>query len=430
MSSNNIKKDFFKYVSLSILGMLGTSCYILVDTFFIAQGAGSSGLTALNIAIPAYNFMQALGLMIGIGGATRFTFSKGKRVFTQSAWLILLSSMLFLCLGAFAAQPLARLLGANQEVLADTSTYLRVILCFSPAFLFNDLLLAFIRNDGKPHLVTIAMIAGSLFNIVFDYIFIFPMKMGMLGAALATGASPIVSIIIMSSHFFKKENTFHLHKLRPTITDTVSICSLGASSFVMETANGIVVLVFNIIILRIAGNIGVAAYGVVTNIAIIVTVLFTGLTQGMQPLLSREYSRQNEKSLKQLYRMGAITVVAMALLVYTTSFAFTDPIISVFNSEESIELLGIARIGIRLYFLSFFFGGLNIMKSGYFSAINQAKKGFGIAILRGIVILIPVVLTLSSLFKMTGIWLSIAITDFIVLILFLKPIKVKNDSSL
>lgn len=183
-TSPTIFGQFIRYASLNVLGMFGISLYILADTFFIANGVGADGLTALNLAVPAYNFLHGCALMLGLGGATRYTVSKSQgktahanKFFTHTILLATLFSTFFFCVGLVFAAPLARILGANAEVFDMTYTYLRIILLFAPAFIFNEVFLAFVRNDGAPHLAMYAMVGGSLANILFDYIFIFPLHM-------------------------------------------------------------------------------------------------------------------------------------------------------------------------------------------------------------------------------------------------------------
>ena len=211
------RQMFFKYASPGILGQVGISCYILADTFFVSRGTGATGLAALNIALPLYNLMNGLGLMIGVGSATHFTICRAQnqqedadRTFTHAVWLGLATGLLFLLLGILAADPLARMLGADAETFPLTSVYLRTLLCFGPFFILNNVLLAFVRNDGGPSRAMCGMILGSLSNVVMDYIFIFPLGMGMFGAALATGVSPIISMLILSGHLRSPSRGFHL----------------------------------------------------------------------------------------------------------------------------------------------------------------------------------------------------------------------------
>lgn len=207
MKPSSCFQEFSCYTFLSVLGTLGVSCYILADTFFVSKGLGTSGLAALNLAIPVYNFIHGTGLMLGMGGATRFSVCKSQnrkedvnRIYTNTIYLAVLFSAVFTLPGILCSDRLALLLGADLSVLEMTNTYLRWLLLFSPAFILNDVLLCFVRNDESPQLAMIAMLIGSFSNIILDYIFIFPMKMGILGAIFATGLSPIISIVMMSPH--------------------------------------------------------------------------------------------------------------------------------------------------------------------------------------------------------------------------------------
>ena len=189
-----------------------------------------------------------------------------------------------------------------------TKTYLKTILLFAPAFMANDFLLCFVRNDGSPGLAMTAMLTGSFSNIILDYIFIFPMKMGMFGAVFATGLSPVISIGVLSRHWIARKNNFHFYPEKPDLRLTGTTFSLGIPSLISELASGIVIIVFNFIILGIRGNLGVAAYGVVTNILLVVTFMFTGIAQGMQPIASRSYGSGDAK-VPKILRYAVITLV-------------------------------------------------------------------------------------------------------------------------
>ena len=221
MNRNSHLRDFARYASLNVLGMIGVSCYILADTFFVAKGMGADGVTALNIAIPIYSLIHGTGLMIGMGGATKFAIYKsqkrdeaGSRVFTCALLMALVLGAIYFLGGAFFSMPLAKLLGAKGSVVGMTNTYLKVLMMFGPFFLLNDTFNCFIRNDGNPKLSMAAMLTGSFSNIILDYVFIFPLDMGIFGAILATGLSPVISLCILSIYKFRKKNSFHIIKAR------------------------------------------------------------------------------------------------------------------------------------------------------------------------------------------------------------------------
>lgn len=419
----NITKTFFKYVSANILGMIGLSCYILADTFFIARGVGANGLTALNLAIPIYSIMNGLGLMIGMGGATRYSISKGnadstvqKQIFTQALCFTLFWSSIFLILGITAARPISILLGANAETLHLTTEYIRIILIFTPFFMCNNLLICFVRNDGSPQLSMMAMLTGSFSNIIMDYILVFPFDLGMKGAALATAASPVLSILVLSIHFIKKNNQFHLCRIRPSLKRILDICALGSSSLIVEVSSGIVMLIFNLLILNISGNIGVAAYGVIANIALVLTSMYTGISQGVQPVISQCFGRREHKQIRQVLRYAFTTSVVLAVLSYLITFIWSQPIVAAFNKDSDPILNAIAENGMHIYFTAFLFVGINIITATFLSSTDHPKEAFILSIFRGFVLVIPMAFLLSFLFGINGIWLTLPITEFIVTI--------------
>nr|WP_177296948.1 MATE family efflux transporter [uncultured Blautia sp.] len=380
MKKTSCLGEFMRYTSLNVLGMVGLSCYILADTFFIAKGLGSDGLAALNIAIPAYSFMHGCGMMLGMGGTTKYSIFRGQkmekegsRIFTNTVYLVGIFALIFVLLG-----------------LAMT-----------------------------------AMLTGSFSNIILDYIFIFPMGIGMFGAAFATGLSPVISIGVLSRHWIARKNNFHFYPEKPDLRLTGTTFSLGIPSLISELASGIVIIVFNFIILGIRGNLGVAAYGVVTNISLVVTSIFTGIAQGMQPIASRSYGKGDAESTRQILRYAIVTLLGTAAVIYGMVFFLASPITAVFNSENDLQLQKIAEEGLRLYFLAAPFVGFNIVSAMFFTSTEQALPAQIISLLRGLFVIIPAAFIMSAVFEMWGVWLSYPVTEGIVTV-FAVIVLIKN----
>lgn len=420
---------FAKYVSLNVMGMVGLSCYILGDTFFVASGLGANGLTALNLAIPIYSFIHGLGLMVGMGGATKYSIIKsdgggeGNKIFTRSVMLALIISLCLLLIGAFFSRPLSTLLGANAVVHEMTSTYLGIILVFAPMFMLNNVVICFVRNDGNPKLSMIAMLIGSLSNIILDYIFIFPLSMGMFGAALATGIAPIISLAILSSHFIRRKNKFTLKKTLLKFAAVKDIVSLGVSSLIVEVSSGIVMITFNTIILVLLGNLGVAAYSIIANLSLVVVAIFTGISQGIQPIISSNYGSKNMGVVKKTRKYAVVTAILFAIIIYIIGFIFARPLVGIFNKDGNAELTLIAINGIRIYFMAFIFVGINAIIVGYLSAIAKARQAFVISILRGFIVILPMAFILSSLMGINGVWLAFPLTELIVMTLAIRTVR-------
>lgn len=414
-------REFLKYSSLNVLGMIALSCYILADTFFVSKALGADGLAALNLAIPVYSFINGSGLMIGMGGGIKYSIAKSQgaaqradQTFTNSAVLTAVIAACFFLTGLLASGPLALLLGADGTVYEMTRTYLQVILLFAPMFMTNNLLLCFIRNDGAPQLSMAAMITGSLSNVVLDYVFMFPLGMGIFGAVLATGLAPVISILVLSPYLLRRKNQFHLRKCRISGKLALGIFSSGLPSLITEVSSGIVMIVFNTIILGIAGNIGVAAYGVIANLSLVVMSIYTGISQGIQPLLSSGYGTGNRKKTQSVLRYALVSAVLISVVVYVCVFFGAEPIAAVFNSEQNATLQSIAVTGLKIYFTACVFAGFNIILSVYFTSTENALPAHIISILRGFVVIIPMAFLLSAAAELTGVWAAFPATELIV----------------
>lgn len=247
---------------------------------------------------------------------------------------------------------------------------------------------------------------GKFSNVVLDYVFMFPMGMGLAGAALATAASPIVSILICSIHFCQKKNTVQFAKTRPSVRMLTASCQLGVPAFVGEFSSGVTTTLFNYLILGLAGNVGVAAYGVIANFALIFTCIFNGISQGAQPLVSRYYGEGNERAVKKILHLGLATGVVFSLLIISLVWGFTDPMVALFNSEHSVKMAEYAFTGMRLYVIGFLFAGFNIIGTGYLSASEHAKEAFTASVCRGFVAIAVCSVILSRIFGIRGVWLS------------------------
>lgn len=408
----NITKQFAKYVSQNIAGMIGISVYILADTFFIAQAVGSDGITALNLVLPLYSLIFAIGAMIGVGSAIRYTVERmqgGKnteKYFSNALLWATILGLLFLIIGGCFPKTLMRWMGGDENIVALGSPYTRIVFFFTPFFLWNHICNAFVRNDGSPSIAMAATLLSSLFNVVGDYVLMFPLGLGMRGAALATALSPVLGVAICCVHFFSKRSSLKLRLQLPELRLLLHSAQVGVSAFVGEISSGVITFAFNSIILRLTGNTGVAAYGVVANTALVAVAMFNGVSQGSQPLVSECYGRGEVKNAKKVLRLGIGTSLVLAALLFLVTALFAAPITAVFNREQDPVLAGYAEQGLRLYFIGFWFAGINIVGSGMLSAMESVRAAFLVSVLRGFVLIVGFAFLLSFLFGMTGVWLA------------------------
>lgn len=418
-----MEKQLRRYLLPNILAMIGTSCYILADTFFISLSQGPNGITALNLVLPLYGLIFALGSMIGIGSATRYALGKGSNApdyhlyFSNSiAWTLLVGAV-FVALGVAVPDGVLRLMGADNTILQVGHNYIRIVLCFAPLFMLNFTCTAFVRNDGAPRIAMAATLLSGLFNILFDYLLMFPLGLGMTGAALATGFSPVVSMSICLLHYLSPRNTIRLIPTLPSLRRLLSACQLGVVAFVGEMSSGVTTMVFNFILLHLAGNAAVAAYGIVANIALVGVALFNGISQGLQPLASACHGSGDTQGQSRIYRHSMFIGLCVSAVVVAVVVTFAGSLVAVFNSQHSAQLADYAIPGLRLYFLGFLFAGANIVKSGFYSATGRGRESSILALCRGVVAIVAFAFLLSHLFGITGVWLAFPAAELFTLLL-------------
>lgn len=417
-----IERQLRKYIMPNILAMIGTSCYILADTFFISIAAGADGIAALNLVLPVYGIIFAIGSMIGIGSAIRYSLcratsdKKADDYFSNAIFWQFVFGMVFLLLGLFCPQAVLRLMGADEVILGVGVPYLRTALLFSPFFMINYAFTAFVRNDNAPKTAMLATLLSGIFNIIFDYVFMFPLGLGMVGAALATGVSPIVSILICLTHFFFGKNTIKFRIQLPSVSKLMEACRVGVVAFVGEMASGITTMVFNFILLDIAGNTAVAAYGVIANIALVGTSIFNGISQGLQPMASEAKGKGDKDTENRVLKHSMQIALWIAVVMVVFVWLFAKQAAALFNSEGSVQMAEYAVTGLRLYYVGFILAAVNIVRAGFFGAVGYARESSKIAILRGIVVIVAAAFVLSKLFGMTGVWLVFPATELFTLL--------------
>ena len=418
------KKEFASYLSLSILGMLGSSGTILADTFFVSNRLGADGLAALNLSIAVFGLINGLGMLFGIGGATRYAIFRSQgdeegahRAFTAALLSALAAGLCFLCAGLLWPEAIARALGAEGALLPMSTAYLKTVLCFAPCFILNHLLMAFLRNDGNPRLAMCAMLAGSLANIALDYLFVYPMDMGLFGAALATGLAPVIGLAVSSLHVVTGRARFRLTGDGLSLRELGRNAGPGLSACVNECSSSVVLMVFNLLLLGTAGSTGVAAYGIVANLALVVLAVFTGMAQGIQPLLSRAYGRGDRAETAALLRRGLVLSGGVGLAVLAAALLAAPTLVSWFNSEGDPLLQSLAEEGLRLYFLGFLCVGYNYLTAAFLSATERAGAACALSTFRGCVGITLTACLFAWRFGITGIWLAFPAVELVTALL-------------
>lgn len=423
------KKLFFKYLLPSISATLVTSIYVLADTIMIGKGVGQAGLAVLNFILPIFTLFFGTGLLLGVGGAVLMSVANGmgdkklaNTYFTHSVLGGGIIAVLFMVLGLIFLEPIGYLLGCTEANIELFTSYGKYLVGFCPVFVFSSLLQAYVRNDGAPKRAMVAVISGGVTNIILDYIFIFILGMGMAGGAIATVIGSVTSVTILLTHFRSKQNTMKLLKGSMQLHVINKIIHSGLPSFLIEVASGLVILVFNLQLLKYIGEVGVVVYSIMANSAIVAMSLFNGVSQGAQPIMATNYgAKQNERVLS-VRRLGSIVVLLIGIVLCLFGLLFPETVVKIFI-EPTAEVLEMARGALRIYFIAFIMMSLNIFYSTYFQSILKPKISLIICLLRGVILCIILVFILPIFMGVTGIWLVMPITELITVIIAIGLVK-------
>ena len=420
----NINRMFLNYLLPSVGGMLGISLYVLGDTLLVGRGLGSNGLTALNVSIPIMNVFSGLGLLFGVGGATIVSIFKGEgrdsetnNIFTIALLLSAIAGALLSIFGLLYLEEFSLLMGASQGLVLNMSKeYLTPLFLASIFFVINTFLIVFVRNDNSPRLSMIAMLASSISNVILDYIFLFVFDWGMRGIGIATALSPIISLIILSSHFIKRRNTIALTSISFNFATLRRIISNGIPGFIIETMAGAVIFIFNKVILGLEGDLGVAAYSIVANLSLFCAAVFNGIGQGIQPIISINYGAGKMERVYKITKLAIFTSLGVGIGFLALGLAFPRGLASIFIKENNPTLMEMSITGIRLYFLSFMLMGLNTVLISFLQSKERARASIGISMGRGFVFILIGITILPRIFAINGVWLTIPLAELATLV--------------
>lgn len=422
-STQAIQGEVRHYVVRNVVATLGMSLYVLIDTLFISIAAGALGLTTLNLVLPLFNVFNGVGLLLGVGGATIFSLNKvlhPERIRDLYSQLIIFAATLGIVLAVLLnvfATPVVNFLGANDQTRRMAIIYLRICAWSGPLYMCNYISINSIRNDGNPTLTMKATLTETLSVIVIDWFFIFGCGLKMEGAALAVLFSPLISLIVLSRHRHFAGRQLQLHWARPQLANLGRSAKLGVAAALNELSTGVSIYFFNHVLLQLADNYAVAAYGVISNIAIVVLAIANGVALGVQPIASREYGQHHFTNVTTALKMGTLITLLLATISFVILVTFKLPIIEAFNTAHSAQLVSYARVGLPIYFTSTFFSALNLLFILFLTAINAARASFTLSILRGYVILLPAILILAALVGINGVWSAVPVTEFLVCII-------------
>ena len=411
-------RKLLRFVLPSIVMMVFTSIYGVVDGLFVSNFVGKTPFAAINLVMPFLMILGGFGFMIGTGGSALVAKTMGagddetaNRYFSMLIKMTLGSGLVLSILGVALMEPISRLLGATDAMLADCVRYGRVVLAFNAAFMLQNVFQAFLIAAEKPKLGLYATVAAGVTNMALDALFIAGFGWGVEGAALATGLSQCVGGVFPLI-YFARPNTSRLRLVRARIEWRAmgQACFNGASELMSNISGSLVSMLYNFQLLRFAGENGVAAYGVLMYVQFIFIAIYIGYAVGSAPIVSFHFGAENHAELKSMLKKSAALTAAAGAILTVAAYLLAEPLAKVFVGYDA-ELLQMTVHAFRLFSLTFLISGFNIFISSFFTALNNGAISAAVSFLRTLVFQMLAVLILPNLFGVDGVWWSIAAAE-------------------
>lgn len=431
--------DHFSYGRLirftlpSIVMMIFTSIYSVVDGLFVSNFVGKTPFAAINLIMPILIILGALGFMIGTGGSAIVAKTLGEgdparanRYFSMLVYTTVVGGAVLAAAGELSLPIVSKLLGAEGAMLQDCILYGRIILAALPAFMLQNVFQSFMITAEKSRLGLAVTVAAGLTNMVLDFVFIVPLGWGLAGAAIATAISQVIGGAVPIVYFARKNDSLlRLTKAKFEGRILLRTCTNGSSELMSNISASIVTMLYNFQLMRLAGEDGIAAYGVVMYVNFVFSAIFIGYSIGAAPVIGYHYGAQNHAELKNLFRRSLVLVVISGVAMTVLAELLAQPLTHVFVGYDA-GLYALTVRGFMLYSISFLVSGVNIFGSAFFTALNNGLVSAAISFLRTLVFQVAVVLLLPLLLGIDGIWLAIVAAELLALAVTLVFFIVKR----
>lgn len=417
-------KEFLRYLIPSVSAMWFFSIYTMIDGMFVGLGVGPLALAAVNLSMPFINKIFAVSIMVAVGSSTLITYYLGKNnkklsneIFTLNFIILSTFGILITVLSLIFLDEIVSFLGATTETVDYMKDYLRIIISFSSFFLIAYSLEVLVKADDYPIYSTVIVILSAVINIVFDYILIIHYDFGIKGAAIATGLSQFAAFVICLKHFLSKKSNLKFVKVKLDFTHIKKIFVIGTPEALIELSAGYIIFIFNFVLLKYVGPMGISAFGVVMYINNLILMTMIGVNQSIQPLISFYQGKQDYIKTKKLFYYGLSSAFIFSLAFFTVSQVYSDNLVSFFISNEEQEIFHMAVKALKIFSFSFLIIGFNVVINGYFTALKFVKKAVFLSLVRGYIITTLVVIVFPNLRGEIGIWLSPIIYELITLVI-------------
>ncbi len=415
--NENSRKLFRKYLTASLFSALVLTVYSAVDAIAIGQSEGPVGSAAMAVLTPLYGVLDIIPVLIAIGGSILLGNARGEgdtakadSYFTGSAILMGIVSAIVWTVFFLFPHPIFIFFGADEELYPKVMEYAQWLIAFCPVFLGNIFISTFIRNDGAPNLVMAATVAGGVLNMFLDWFLVFPMKMGMQGAAIATVIGTLLQVLILCTHFFKKTCALRLVRPKRLLRSFREIVRMGFGAAVLDSGNTVLAVMMNNQIMHYGGTTELAVYGVIVTVGSLFQAVFNGVGQAVQPLVSVNFGANRMERVKSFWRMSLRMVLLLGALFMLIGELAPNAFIRIFI-DATPQVLAAAPGIVRLYFPMFVPLGVTVAAIYYLQSTLHAKMALTAAVLRSVALSGILIYALPALLGPTGIWIALPVSE-------------------
>ncbi|MCM1358262.1 MAG: MATE family efflux transporter [Prevotella sp.] len=422
ISEHFTTKKLLTFCLPSIIMMVFTSVYGVVDGLFVSNYAGDTAFASVNFIMPLLMAFGSLGFMFGTGGSAIVakTFGEGKKELANQCFTMIVSAniitgVVLAIIGFIFLKPAVLLMGASEEMLDYCLKYGRVLICAVPFFMLQNVFQSFFITAGKPDTGLKISILSGVTNMIFDFLFIGVFRWGVTGAALATALCQIVGAVI-PLFYFSRKNTSLLRFVKFKFNKIIIFrtCTNGSSELMTNISMSVVNMLYNSQLMKYAGKDGVSTYGVIMYVSFIFVSIFIGLSIGSAPIISYNYGAKNSGELKNIFRKCLMIISVIAVAMVIISQAIATPLAKIFVGYKP-ELFKLTVHAFRIYAISFMLAGFNIYGSSFFTALNNGVVSAIISFLRTLLFQILMVMLIPLVFGLDGIWSSIIFAELFAL---------------
>ncbi len=433
LSDHFTYSKLLRFVFPSIIMMVFTSIYGVVDGLFVSNFVGKTAFASINLVMPFVMILGGIGFMIGTGGTALVSKllgegnnEKANKVFTMMIIFTLLFGVVLSLVGIFSMPWVADFLGATEEMMADCVLYGRIVTGFTVAFMLQNVFQSFLIAAEKPKLGLWVTVAAGFTNMILDAVFIIPFKWGVAGAAIATGLSQCVGGIFPLIYFSRKNSSLlRLAKTKLEIKPILNACGNGSSELMSNISSSIVSMIYNFQLMKYIGEDGVSAYGVLMYVQFIFIAIYIGYSIGCAPITGYHFGAQNHGELKNMLRKSSFLSAVSGATLTVLAIALSSPMAKLFVGYDE-ALYDLTRHAFKLFAYSFLLAGFNIFASSFFTALNNGAVSAAISFMRTLIFQTSSVLILPIFLGVDGIWWAITVAEAFAFLLSLAFLFAKR----